>query len=138
MSGLLQTSEPAPRPCPGHSVLIVEDEALIAFGLEEALEDEGFSVAGPFATCSEALDSVQNAPPAVAVLDALLRDGPCLELARELRQREIPFLIYSGRDAFDQQPPELDGILWIEKPAPVERVVAALVGLLQGSTGPTV
>ena len=119
-------------------MLIVEDEALIAFGLEDALEDEGFSVAGPFATCAEALTSVQHALPDVAVLDALLRDGPCLELARELRGREVPFLIYSGRDAFAQQPSELDGVLWIEKPAPVERVVAAVAGLRRGSgaTGP--
>lgn len=133
MSGFLLTSEPAPAANPGRSVMIVEDEALIALGLEEALEDEGFGVVGPFTTCSEALTSIRNSVPDAAVLDAVLRDGPCLELARELRQREVPFLIYSGRDAFEQHPPELEGILWIEKPSSLDTVITCVTRLLRGA-----
>jgi CheY-like chemotaxis protein len=33
--------------------MIVEDEALIACSLEEALQDLGFEVAGPFASCAD-------------------------------------------------------------------------------------
>jgi DNA-binding response OmpR family regulator len=131
--GPFRQTELALDPGSDRSVLIVEDEALIALGLEEAFEDQGLRVAGPFATCSDAMAHLRNAAPAVAVLDAMLRDGPCLELARELRSRKVPFLIYSGRSAFEKHPLELEGVMWIDKPAPVETVVRAVIELLRAS-----
>jgi DNA-binding response OmpR family regulator len=35
--------------------MIVEDQALIGMSLEAFLEDAGFSVAGPFLSCADAL-----------------------------------------------------------------------------------
>ena len=115
--------------------MIVEDEALIALSLEEAFEDTGFSVCGPFFTCADGLAAVASAVPDLAILDAALKDGSCLELARELRRRNVPFLIYSGRDAVEEYAPELAGISWINKPSPPELVVRAAVGLLDCEVG---
>lgn len=124
-----------PRPDGGEAqprrALVVEDEALIALSLEDGLNDAGWTVLGPFSACADALASLDGALPDVAILDAVLRDGPCLELARELRARGIPFIIHSGAEAFQEHAPELDGALWIEKPSPVERVIGAAAGLLQ-------
>jgi DNA-binding response OmpR family regulator len=120
----------------GRSAMLVEDEALIAFGLEEALQDQGFAVTGPFYTCADALASLERATPAVAILDALLRDGTCLELARELCRKGVPFLIYSGRDAFEEHPPELEGVPWVEKPTAAEGVVASALRLLSSARQP--
>ena len=114
--------------------MIVEDEALIAYSLEDALRDFGMDVAGPFASCAEALACLCGSQvPALAVVDAVLRDGTCLELARELTRRHVPFLIYSGRDAFEEHPPELNGIPWLEKPCPPEAVAKAAARLLAPS-----
>jgi DNA-binding response OmpR family regulator len=109
----------------GRLVMIVEDEALIAFDLSDLFSDAGFEVSGPFSACAQALEALETGVPDVAVLDAVLSDGSCLELARELRKRGVPFLIYSGADEFEANAPELDGVRWIEKPAPVESVVEA-------------
>jgi DNA-binding response OmpR family regulator len=112
------------------NVLIVEDEALIAFSLEDAFKDEGYRVTGPFPSCADALASLAKTRPDLAVLDAALSDGSCLELARQLRHQGVPFLIYSGRDAFEEEAPELGDVLWLEKPAPSADVVRAAAKLL--------
>jgi DNA-binding response OmpR family regulator len=77
-------------------VLVLEDEALIAFNLQDELQDAGYAVAGPFTTCSAALKWLQTGTPQTAILDAALKDGPCREVALELSRRGVPFLIYSG------------------------------------------
>ena len=113
------------------TAMVVEDEALIAMSLEDGLSDAGFEIAGPFSTCGDALTCLETAAPVVAVLDAILSDGTCLELAKDLRRRGIPFMIHSGVDGFDERAPELDGVRWIEKPAPVDVVVKAARDLLR-------
>lgn len=110
--------------------MIVEDEALIAFSLEDDFQDGGFEVIGSFASCADALAALTGSQPDVAVLDTTLSDGSCLDLARELRQRAVPFLVYSGRNAIEEKASELEGILWIEKPAPAATVVRAAAQLL--------
>ncbi len=122
--------EPDRRASSALNVMIVEDEALIAFSLEDVFADEGYDIAGPFDSCAGALLALESSLPDVAVVDATLKDGPCLELARELRRRGVPFLIYSGRDAADECPPELRGVKWIEKPGSLESVLRAVEKLI--------
>ena len=105
------------------TAMVVEDEALIAMSLEDGLSDAGFQIAGPFSTCADALGWLNTEAPVVAVLDAVLSDGTCLDLAKELRRRGIPFMIHSGLDEFDERAPELHDVRWIEKPAPVDVIV---------------
>jgi DNA-binding response OmpR family regulator len=107
----------------GRLVMIVEDEALIAWDLADVFGDRGFRISGPFSASGEALESLQTVVPDLAVLDAVLSDGSCLELARALRKRGVPFLIYSGAHEFEAHAPDLEGVRRIEKPAPVESVV---------------
>src|SRR5215204_3789802 len=103
---------------PAPTCMIVEDEALIGMALEDELGDAGFNTTGPFARCAEALVSLDRDKPEVALVDTMLKDGSCLDLARELIRRNIPFVIYSGREQRHESVPEFDGVLWIEKPAP--------------------
>jgi DNA-binding response OmpR family regulator len=112
------------------TVMIVEDEAIIAMSLEDIFEDEGYQVIGPFSSCAEAIASLSSKMPTLAILDAILRDGSCLELARELRARAVPFMIYSGQDEVEAKSPEFEGITWIEKPAPPDRVIRAAGALI--------
>jgi DNA-binding response OmpR family regulator len=113
--------------------MIVEDEALIAMSLEDLFEDQGYRVTGPFSSCADALAALARAAPDIAILDATLKDGSCLELARELRRREVPFVMYSGRRAIEEHAPELGGVPWIDKPSPPEFVLSRAVKLLNGS-----
>ena len=89
----------------------------IGIALEDALADEGYTVAGPFASRSSACASLEDNTPDLALLDLLLRDGPCVELARTLRRRDVPGVFFSGfTPAEGGLPLDLQDLPWIEKP----------------------
>src|SRR5215210_2027290 len=94
--------------------LVIEDEALIAMSLEASLEDAGFRVAGPFMRNADALVWLDSHTPDLALLDVLLKDGPCTSIVHALQRRHVPFAIYSGLKP-RSMPPELAGTQWLEK-----------------------
>jgi DNA-binding NtrC family response regulator len=119
------------KPC----CLVAEDQALIALALEASLEDGGIGIAGPFGSCVEALSWVEQATPALAILDYKLQDGPCTDLAKTLLGRGVPVIIYSGFPHDPETPPELLDVTWLEKPVDpasllevVERFAPSLAG----------
>ena len=114
-------------------VLILEDEALIALNLQDELQDAGYEVAGPFTTCSAALQWLGSATPSLAILDAALTDGSCIEVASELSRREVPFLVYSGHQENHSLMAKLPDLTWVEKPAPPDVLIQACQQLLGGS-----
>ena len=111
-------------------LLLAEDEALISYTLGQDLADEHFSVGGPFSHGAEALAWLERNRPDCAILDYRLRDGPATRLARELRRRGIPFIVFSGHDRGQGLPPEFAGVPWVEKPAGVEAIQRALSTLI--------
>jgi len=113
-------------------VLVVEDEAIIAINVHDELQDAGYRVAGPFATCSAALEWLQTTTPDAAILDAVLKDGPCREIALTLSHRAVPFLIYSGYRDDHSLLAEFPHVTWIEKPVPTPELVQACQQLLVG------
>ncbi|RVH29272.1 response regulator [Sinorhizobium meliloti] len=78
------------------TVLIVEDEFLIAIDLKLLLERRGWWVLGPAATVEEALGLLDDELPAVALLDVTLRDGSVTQLAEVLCERNVPFVVASA------------------------------------------
>jgi CheY-like chemotaxis protein len=80
------------------TVLVVEDEFIVAFDLAETVRDEGFMLAGPYAHGEEALERLDNDNPDCAILDVKLADGEVYSLADELNRRGIPILFHSGHE----------------------------------------
>ncbi|WP_230534543.1 response regulator [Microvirga roseola] len=109
--------------------MIVEDQALIGMSLEAYLEDAGFSIAGPFLSCADALRWLEHNTPHVALLDLSLRDGTSLPIVQELKGRNTPFAIYSGLPFAASLPAELQGVPWLEKPSPREELTQTIVRL---------
>ena len=80
------------------SILIVEDEALVASYIEEVLAESGFRVAGVAASGQGALSLAEETRPRLALVDIKLT-GPIdgIELACVLRQKfGIPAIFLSG------------------------------------------
>jgi DNA-binding response OmpR family regulator len=115
--------------------LLVEDEALIGMALEAYLEDAGYEVAGPFATCAAAVASLDMQTPEVAIIDYKLRDGCCLKLVRVLRAMEVPFLVYSGLPRLPDLSSEFEGAVWLEKPTDRPELLMALAKLVSARCG---
>ncbi|WP_114943526.1 response regulator [Microvirga calopogonii] len=109
--------------------MIVEDQALIGMSLEAFLEDAGFAVAGVFMSNVQALQWLESNAPDVAILDLMIKDGTSLEIARALRNRGIPFTVYSGLPPKADGPPELRNVPWLEKPVSRETLLSVLDSL---------
>ena len=77
-------------------VFLVEDELLVAFDVQDILEEAGCQVEGPFTTVNAALRALEAARPDCAVLDVRLADGEVFPLANALQQAGIPIIFHSG------------------------------------------
>lgn len=78
------------------SVLICEDEPIIAMDLQMLVEDLGFTVIGPCSTMSEARGLVADMQPDVAILDVNLSDGEVFPLADDLLSAGTRLIFHSG------------------------------------------
>jgi DNA-binding response OmpR family regulator len=119
-----------PRPTlAGRSILIVEDEALIVMDLTMALENTGAQVTSTN-TLKHALLLVEHDGLAAAILDHALGDGNSSLLYKRLKERGIPFLIYSGHSKSEAAK---QGAPYISKPASHEVLVAGVEDLIRSA-----
>ena len=79
------------------SILIVEDEPLIAMMLEDFLDSLGHKVVGTCDTVEDALLHVERGGFDVAIIDVQLRDGKTIwPVADALSEQDIPFIVATG------------------------------------------
>jgi len=114
--------------------LIVEDQALIGMALESYFQDEGCA-ATSLCTCADARRWLGAQTPSAAILDYMLKDGSCTDLARILRSRGVPFVVYSGLPPHAACP-ELQDVPWISKPATRMTLMGTLLRLIQSRPRP--
>ena len=86
----------APQTLAGKRVLIVEDEALVAFMLEDALAEFGCIPVGPCSSVATALKLIGAETFDLALLDINLNGEKVYPVAYALAERHIPFLFVSG------------------------------------------
>jgi hypothetical protein len=84
-------AEPS-KPC----IMVVNQGIMTGTGLVDALNQANYRVAGPFSECSDASHWLASGTPHGALLDMLLTDDTCFELARDLRARGVPYLFHSS------------------------------------------
>jgi DNA-binding response OmpR family regulator len=80
----------------GLTVLVVEDETLIAFLVEDMLQELGCAVVWHASGASEALSMLRDRRPDAAVLDVNLRGELAYPLAVYLDAAGIPFVFATG------------------------------------------
>lgn len=110
-------------------VLLVEDEAVIAFAVEDILLDLGCEVVGPAFRLEDAIALAGAETIDAAILDVNLNDQRSYAVADELKRRGIPFLFATGYGE--------DGVDWdgaepaiLPKPYRKDQIAAALGQLL--------
>ena len=109
----------------GKSVLLVEDEFLVAMMVEGFLADAGCSVFGPFNRVPEAIEAAQTLNIDVAVLDVNIAGERVYPVAHVLERRGIPFILVSGygEDAIPRDRPHWEAC---SKPFNPPELMAAL------------
>lgn len=116
------------------SILVVEDDPSIRFGLTEVLTHEGYEVA-VWPEGTGVLEAVNQSLPDLIVLDVMLPGVSGYEIARELRKQgsRIPVLMLTARGQ------ELDKVVglqsgaddYVTKPFGVNELLARIEALLR-------
>jgi CheY-like chemotaxis protein len=108
------------------SVLIVEDEPLIAMMLEDFLESLGHDVVGTCESVDEAIEKVNQGGFDLAIIDVQLKDGQQVwPLADRLAETGTPYIIATGGHV--EPPPEQHADAPIlAKPYTIEAIEPAL------------
>ena len=115
----------------GRSILVVEDEPLIAMEIVDALKTAGAVVTTTF-SFTQALILVEHDGLAAAILDHSLGDGDSSQLCARLKERDIPFVIYSGFSRIEGACAEAP---LVKKPASPDVLIATVEGLLASKRG---
>ena len=117
----------------GKRILLVEDEAVIAFAVEDMLLDLGCEVVGPAFRLDDAVALASSAAIDAAILDVNLNDERSFAVAEILRRRGIPFLFATG---YADTGVDWDGgdVALLAKPYRKEQIAAALDRLLGHAT----
>ncbi|MGN6278926.1 MAG: response regulator [Sphingomonas sp.] len=118
----------------GSTVLLVEDEYLIADDLARDLTAHGLTVFGPVATVEAAVEALAQSNPDFAILDINLRGDRVFPLADHLSGRDIPYVFATGYDG-DAIPPRFADVARLEKPIRTGDLLVTLENLSCRSSG---
>ena len=103
------------------SILIVEDEPLIAMMLEDFIESLGHSISASCDSVEAAMAEVEKGGFDLAILDVNLKGESVWPVAAALRAKGIPFVLASGGHV-EPPPAEFAATPMIEKPYTIDRV----------------
>lgn len=108
------------------SILIVEDEPLIAMMLEDFLDSLGHRVVGTVETVVEALARVDQGGFDLAIIDVHLKNGEHVwPVADRLAQTGVPFILATGGH-IEPPPAEHAGAPVLAKPYTIDAIEPAL------------
>lgn len=78
------------------TVLVAEDEPLVAVGVVNQLTEAGATVVGPCSTSDRAIAALSENDIDVAIIDFVLADDNTQGLQAALEDKGIPFIVVTG------------------------------------------
>lgn len=115
----------------GLSILVVEDESVIALMIEDMLSLLGCTSVLHASAVASALALLAEGKPDAALLDVNLGGEPAYAIAERLEALQIPFVFASGYGSVGL-PPRWSQKPVIQKPFTPEMLAAKLLSLLRG------
>ena len=116
------------------TVLVVDDETVLAEMVSMALRYEGWNIATA-ADGASAITAARGSRPDAVVLDIMLPDMSGLDVLRKLREQnpQLPVLLLTAKDAIEDRIAGLTagGDDYVTKPFSIEEVVLRLRALLR-------
>lgn len=114
----------APGTLDSMTVLVVEDQALIAMDTEETLRQLGAGAVVLARNTQDALRHIELSAPHLAVLDVNLGDETSQLVAETLAQRGVPFLFMTGYSDHVMMPPAMRHVPVVRKPVSAAAIAA--------------
>lgn len=119
----------------GASVLLLEDEFLIALDAEQILKELGVRQVETASTLREAEDRVHAGTFDIALLDVNINGEMSFGLAETLRSRGVRVVFATGYELKDRAIPNLDPTYCVSKPYTSERLRQVLSAALDSRRG---
>ncbi len=107
-------------------ILIIEDEPMIALGLEEFLIASGFKIAGVAAKLAKALAMIELGALDAAIVDANLGGVSASSAAAALDAKGLPYVLVSRYSAKQQAEAFPGAAMFLLNPFVPERLVKVL------------
>lgn len=99
------------------TILLVENEPLIAMDLEEMLHSSGFEPVDHVVSCANALAWLDRSAARLVILDLIVSDGATTPVAERLMATGTPFIVYSGYGRHEAPGDgAFDAAIWLSKP----------------------
>jgi DNA-binding response OmpR family regulator len=118
------------------SILVIEDDPLVAMDLEVVLNASGYRVIGPGETTEEALKLLHEETPDVAVLDLNLGTEMSFPLFDYLERIGVPFVVLSGHSR-NMVPARHIHSSFVQKPYAPRALLQVISTLLDKGDGAT-
>ena len=118
-------------PLSGVTMLVVEDDLLLAMDIEDTLAGMGAVVVDVCHTLDEAMARADVDDFAVAVLDFSLGSDSVAPLARRLARRNVPFILHTGMSRSEPSLMEWRDSIIVEKPASPRTLATAIRSALE-------
>ena len=115
----------------GKTVMVVEDEAILALDLSLTIEDAGARVVGPIHRLEHALQRRTLQDLDAAVLDVDVNGQEVFPLADRLTAAGIPFVFHTGRRETDVLSKSYGQIRVLRKPCLSDQIVETLDRLVE-------
>jgi DNA-binding NtrC family response regulator len=117
------------------TVLVVEDEFIIALDLSETVEDLGYELEGPFADNKNAFEAIDREMPDCAILDVFTADGEVFPLADALTEAGVPIIFHSGHVPPSEVRERYPEAIACSKPCPPSQMIDMLQQAVDRSRG---
>lgn len=112
-------------------ILVVEDEMMVAFFIEDCLRSFGHHVVGPVSRVSKALRLIETEEFDFALLDINIAGEEIYPAALQLKLRDIPFMFLSGYGTHGVREEWKDSPM-LQKPFGPEVLEASIDAITQG------
>lgn len=114
----------------GKSILIAEDQVIPAMSLEVKLRYSGVAsirICERLAACMAVIEGDFDPDAAIIDVDMAGKDGR--QIARELKERGVPFMFHTGKDDTSKEEEEFPRAPIIRKPSTEAEIVRTLASL---------
>jgi DNA-binding response OmpR family regulator len=115
-------------------ILVLEDEPVLAFAVEDLLIEAGFEIAGVVGRLPAALAMIESGACDAAIVDANLAGVSASPAASALTARGLPFIVLSGYSP-EQQPGDFSAANFIQKPCRGDQLIRVLRSILPADKG---
>ena len=119
----------------GTTVLVVEDEFLVAIEYQILLDRFGCEVLGPVPSIAEAFVLLRHNRPDMALLDVRLGNGRVTPIAEALKAAGVPFVLVTGCEPEEMTDPVLSQVPWLGKPYEPEKLRSMMECVLASHCG---